>query len=118
MPSSTTPPASSPTRTSPCSTPNCAERPSRSLKLEQHQGVDGEEDREEDRRAVEVALDHRAAAEGAAPAADAEGAGETGVFARVQEDQEDQDPCDQNLDYGQKGVHGPDGSDPARCTVS
>src|SRR5665811_2555342 len=105
MPSSTTPPASSPTRTSPCSTPNCAERPSRSLKLEQHQGVDGEEDREEDRRAVEVALDHRAAAEGTAPAADAEGAGEAGVFARVQEDQEDHDDGDQDLHECEGGVH-------------
>src|SRR5665811_2382381 len=106
MPSSTTPPASSPTRTSPCSTPNCAERPSRSLKLEQHQGVDGEEDREEDRRAVEVALDHRAAAEGAAPAADAEGAGETGVFARVQEHEEDHQHGDDHLQEREEGVHG------------
>ena len=46
------------------------------LDLQQHQGVDDEEDREEDRRPIQVALDHRAAAEGAAAAADAEGAGE------------------------------------------
>src|SRR5690349_11621524 len=66
--------------------------------LQQDEGVDHEEDREEDRRAVEVALDHRAAAEGAAPAADAEGAGEAGVFARVQQDQEDQHDGDDHLE--------------------
>ena len=50
------------------------------LDLQQDDRVDDEEDGEEDRRPVEVALDHRAAAEGAAAAADAEGAGEARVF--------------------------------------
>ena len=65
-----------------------------------------EEDREEDRRAVEVALDHRAAAEGAAAAADPEGAREPGVFPRVQEDEEDQDAGDDHLEDCEKRVHG------------
>ena len=54
-----------------------------------------EQDREEDRPAVEVALDQRAAHAGAARGADAEGAREPGVLARVQEHQEDQDDRDQ-----------------------
>lgn len=41
--------------------------------LEQHDRVQDEQDREEDRPAVEVALDERAAAERAGAAADAEG---------------------------------------------
>src|SRR4051794_10046218 len=60
------------------------------LDLQQKEGVEREDDGEEDRRAVQVALDHRAAADRAATAADPEGAGEAGVFARVEQDQEDQ----------------------------
>jgi len=70
----------------------------RGLDLEQDDRVDDEEDREEDRRPVEVALDHRAAAEGAAPATDAESAGEPRVFAGVQQDQKDQDDRDDHLE--------------------
>src|SRR5215475_11359067 len=125
MPSSTTPRASSPTRTSPCSTPSCAKKRSRSstrptamataaggppstseqLDLQQDDRVDDEQDREEDGGAVKIALDHRAAAEGAAPAADAEGAGEAGVFPGVQQDQEDQDPADDHLKDSEQRVH-------------
>ena len=61
------------------------------LNLQQDDVVEHEEDREEDRGAIEVALDHRAAPEGAAPAADAEGTGEAGIFARVKKDEEDED---------------------------
>ena len=78
---------------------------SRLLDLQQYDGVEDEQDREEDRRPVEVALDHRAAAEGAAAAADAEGAGEAGVFAGVQQDQEDQHAGDDHLDEAQERVH-------------
>src|SRR5689334_12301029 len=51
--------------------------------LEQEDDVDREGDREADGPAVEVALDERAAAERSLAGADAEGAGEAGVLARV-----------------------------------
>ena len=80
--------------------------PAARLDLQQDEGVDGEEDREEDRRPVEVSLDHRATAEGAAAAADPERSREPGVFARVQQDQEDQDEGDQDLEDAEDRVHG------------
>ena len=55
---------------------------------------------------VEVALDHRAAAERAAATADAEGAGEARVFSRVQQDQEDQDDGEKYLEDAEERVHG------------
>ena len=67
------------------------------LDLQQNEGVEHPEDSEEDRRAIEVALDHRAAPEGAAATADPEGAGEAGVLPRMQEHEEDQDDRDEDL---------------------
>ena len=88
------------------------------LDLQQDDRVDGEEDGEEDRRPIEVALDHRAAAEGAAAAADAEGAGEAGVFAGVEQDQEDQDPGDDHLQNREEGVHAGQSSEAAESCIS
>ena len=76
-----------------------------SLDLEQQERVQHEDDGEEDGRAVEVALDHRAAADRAAATADAEGAGEAGVFARVEQDQEDQHDGDDHLDKSEEREH-------------
>src|SRR4051794_31394763 len=123
-------------RTSPCSTPSCATRRSRfSIEaaamamvapptaatrrrrgrragpdLQPGARVEPEAEREEGRGAIEVALDHRATPESAAPAADAEGAGEPGVFPGVQQDQEDQRAGDDHLEKAEERVHGPDGS--------
>ena len=80
--------------------------PVASADLQQQEGVEDEEDREEDRRAIQVALDHRAAAEGAAAAADAKGAREPRVFARMQEHQEDEDDGDDHLQDAEERVHG------------
>jgi hypothetical protein len=74
--------------------------------LQQHEDVDHEEDREEDRPAVQVALDERAAAERAAAAADAEGAGEAGVLARVQQHEQHDDHRQGDLDEEKDRLHG------------
>ena len=66
-----------------------ATRPTR-RRFEQDDRVHRERDREPDRPAVQVALDERAAAERALAGADAEGAGQARVLARVHEHQEDQ----------------------------
>jgi hypothetical protein len=58
--------------------------------LEQRDRVPEEHAREEDRPAVEVALDHRAAAERPGAAADAEGTGETRILAGVHEHEQHQ----------------------------
>jgi very-short-patch-repair endonuclease len=79
----------------------------RALDLQQQEGVQHEQDAEEDGRAVEVLLDHRAAAKAAAAGtADAEGAGQACVFPRVQEDEEDQDHRDDHLDESEECEHG------------
>jgi predicted MFS family arabinose efflux permease len=77
------------------------------LDLQQDDRVDEQRDAEGDRPAVQVALDQRAAAERAgARAADAEGARQPGILARVQEHQEDEDDGDEHLQDRQKRVHG------------
>jgi hypothetical protein len=65
--------------------------------LEENDRVHEEQDREEDRPAVEVPLDHRATAEGSGPAAYAEGAGEPGILPRVHQHQQDEDDRDDDL---------------------
>ena len=75
--------------------------------LQEDDRVHPERDREGDRPAVQVAFDQRAAAERArSGAADAERAREPAVLPRVQEHEEDQDEADDDLDYGEKRVHG------------
>jgi MFS family permease len=65
------------------------------LNLQQDDRVDDERDAERNRPAVQVALDERSAAERPGTrAADAEGAGETRVLARVQQHEEDQNDRD------------------------
>jgi hypothetical protein len=66
--------------------------------LEQDDRVHDEHDREEDRPAIEVALDHRPAAERAGAAADAEGAGEPRILAGVHQHEQDQHDGDDDLD--------------------
>ncbi len=68
--------------------------------LEQHDRVDQEQHAEEDRPAVEVLLDHRAAAERALAAADAEGPGQARILAGVHQHEEDHDDCDRDLEDG------------------
>jgi hypothetical protein len=58
--------------------------------LEQRDRVREEHAREDDRPAVEIALDHRAAAERPGAAADAERAGEARILAGVHEHEQDQ----------------------------
>ena len=87
------------------------EAPGRALvqaqgRSEQEDRVQHEQDREEDRPAVEVALDHRAPAERTLTAADPESAGQTGVFAGVHQHEEDQDHADRDLDEGEDRFHG------------
>ena len=86
----------------------CAQTRARAalLDLEDDDRVHDEEHGEEDGGAVEVALDHRAAADRAATAADAEGTGKARVFARVQEHQEDEDDRDDHLKDAENRVHG------------
>ncbi len=75
--------------------------------LQQDDRVDRERDREGDRPAVQVALHEGAPTERArAGAADAEGAGEPAVLARVQQHEEDQDEADDDLDHREERVHG------------
>ena len=75
--------------------------------LQEDDRVHPERDREGDRPAVQVAFDERAAAERArSGAADAERAREPAVLPRMQEHEEDQDEADDDLDYGEKRVHG------------
>ena len=77
------------------------------LDLQQDDRVHPERDREDDRPAVQVALDERPAPEGPRTgAADAERAGESAVFARVQKHEEDQHEADDDLTYGEDRVHG------------
>ena len=66
--------------------------------LEQHDCIQHEQDREEDRPAVEVALDHRAAAERTLTAADAEGPGQAGVLTGVHQHEEDNDHREGDLE--------------------
>ena len=75
--------------------------------LEQHDRVHEEQDREQDRPAVEVALDHRPSAQRAGAGAHAERAGEARVLARVHQDQEHHDHRDGDLDDGVDCFHGP-----------
>ena len=65
--------------------------------VQQRDGVAEEEHREDDRPAVEVALDHRAAAEGSGAATDAEGAGEARVLAGVHQHEQHHDHRDEDL---------------------
>jgi hypothetical protein len=73
--------------------------------VEQRDRVREEEDGEEDRPAVQVALDHRAAAERPDARADAEGAGEAGVLAGVHEHEQDEHHRDQHLEGREDRVH-------------
>jgi predicted MFS family arabinose efflux permease len=76
------------------------------LDLQQDDDVDDEREREPDRPPVQVPLDERTAAERAsARAADPERPRETGIFARMQQDQEDQDDRQEDLDDAQDGIH-------------
>jgi hypothetical protein len=65
--------------------------------VQQRDRVAEEEHREHDRPAVEVALDHRTAAEGSGAAADAERAGEARVLAGVHEHQQHEHHRDEDL---------------------
>jgi hypothetical protein len=65
--------------------------------LQQDDRVGEQGDREDHRPAVEISLDHRATAEGARSAADAERPGEPGVLAGVHENQQDEHNGDDNL---------------------
>lgn len=67
--------------------------------LQEHDRVHEEEDREEDRPAVQVTLHHGAAAEGAGAAADAEGPGQPGVLPGVHQDEQDEDHGDDDLQH-------------------
>ena len=68
--------------------------------LQEEDRVHPERDGKPDRPAVQVALDERAAPEGARTgAADAERAREPAVLARVQKHQEDEDEADPDLNY-------------------
>src|SRR5581483_182684 len=79
--------------------------------LRQEEGGDEEEDRADDRDAVEVLLDDRGRAPvGAAGRAHAEGAREPRVLAAVQQHEEDQEDRDERVDDDQEGGHGRDGS--------
>src|SRR5918995_4104964 len=75
------------------------------LDLQDDECVDGEQDREEDRPAIQVSLHERAAAEGAAGLADPECTRQPRVLARVQEHEEDQDHRDQDLDDAEESLH-------------
>jgi MFS family permease len=76
------------------------------LDLEQDDDVEHEHERERDRPPVQVALDQRAPAEGAAAgAADAERAREARVLARMEQNQEDQDDRQENLDDLEQHLH-------------
>ena len=59
--------------------------------------------------AVEVALHERPAAERPRARADAEGAGETGVLARMQEHEHDQDDREDHLESAEDRLHGREG---------
>lgn len=76
-----------------------------SADLEQGDRVAEQQDREHDRPAVEVALDHRTAAQRPSPGADPKGAGEAGVLAGVHQHQEHQDDRDQHLQDPKEGEH-------------
>jgi hypothetical protein len=76
------------------------------LDLQENESVRDPDQGEEDGGAVEIALDHRAAANRATAAADAEGAREPRIFARVEQDEEDHDDGDDYLDDAEKRVHG------------
>jgi hypothetical protein len=67
------------------------------LDLEQRDRVREQQAGEEDRPAIEVALDHRAAAERPGSAAHAESAGEARILAGVHEHQQDQHDGDYDL---------------------
>lgn len=86
----------------------------RDLDLQQDDRVEDEDDREEDRPAVQVSLDQRAAPEGASRLADPERAREPRVLPRVQEHKEDQDDRDEDLEQLQDDFHGPGSVDGAR----
>jgi MFS family permease len=78
----------------------------RRSELQQDDRVRDEQDREQDRPAVQVAL-HQRAAGGAARRADAEGAGHARVLPGVQEHQEDHHDRDEDLRDGEdRGQHG------------
>ena len=91
----------------PATDPSAARAADGQSDLQQDDGVQEQRDAERDRPAVQVALDQRAAAERARTrAADAEGAREPGVLARVQKHQEHQHDGDEDLQDGEKRVHG------------
>lgn len=73
--------------------------------LEQQDRVQGKQDREADRPAIEVTLDHRATAERALTAADTERAREPGILARVHQHQEDKPDREENLDDREDRFH-------------
>ena len=76
------------------------------LELQQREGVRDEQDREQDRPAVQVALHQRAAGRPAG-GADAEGARHPRVLPGVQQYQEDQHDRDEDLHDGEdRGQHG------------
>jgi hypothetical protein len=68
--------------------------------LEQQDRVREEQERERDRPAVEVALDHRAAAERPRAAADAERAGEAGVLTGVHQHEQHERHREEDLEDG------------------
>jgi hypothetical protein len=65
--------------------------------LQEHDRVHEEQDREEDRPAIQVTLHHGATAERPGPAADTEGPGQAGVLPGVHEDEQDEDHRDDHL---------------------
>jgi DNA-binding response OmpR family regulator len=81
-------------------------RRSQSGDLDEHDRVDHEQEREGNRPAVEVALHERTAAEGPGPASDAEGARQTGVLARVHENEKDDTHTEDDLDDVENRDHG------------
>ena len=75
--------------------------------LQQHDHVHHEDDRERDGPAVQVALHERAAPERAGARADAEGAGEAGVLARVHEYEGDHHHAQDDLKTAENCFHRP-----------
>jgi hypothetical protein len=91
----------------PATNPSAALAAGGPLNLQQDDRVHEQRDAERDRPAVQVALNERAAPEGARPgAADAERAREPGVLSRMQQHEEDQDHGNEDLQDGQERVHG------------
>ncbi len=72
---------------------------------EQYQRVEEEQHSEEDRPAVEIALDERAATKRPGATANPEGTGKAGVFTGVHEDQEHHDDRDRDLQNGKDSFH-------------